>query len=288
MVDRRSFLAGISAGSLLVANAPGTSDAPGAARKVQDMGASQTTPDPRSTPGTGSPTIVLVHGAWADSTSWAGVIEGLSGDGLTLVAPANPLRGLLSDADYLVSFLASIEGPILLVGHSYGGAVMSIAAASSPNVVGLVYVAAYALDVGETLLNIANRFPVETLNQALRQVPIPGGTDDAPAIDVYLDRTLLPSVFAADVESAMQSVLAVTERPIAFAAFGEPAPAAAWTSLPSWALVATADMALGPAVPFMARRAGSTVTEIDSSHALPVSHPKAVIEVIRTALSTLA
>lgn len=288
MVDRRSFLAGVTAGSLLIASAPGTSSAAAAARKVQPMATPRATPGAQATPGTGAPTIVLVHGAWADGASWSGVIGGLSGDGLTVVAPANPLRSLLSDADDLASFLASIEGPVLLVGHSYGGAVMSIAAASASNVVGLVYVAAYALEIGETLLDIANQFPVETLNQALRQVPISGGTADAPAVDVYLDRALLPSVFAADVDPAMQTILAATERPIAFAAFGEPAPAAAWTSLPSWALVATADMALGPAVPFMAQRAGSTVTEIDSSHALPVSHPEAVVEVIRTAVASLA
>lgn len=288
MVNRRSFVSGATVGSFLIANAFGTSGAAIAAQEAQSMATPQATPGARSTPAASSPTILLVHGAWADGASWSGVISGLSDDGLTIIAPANPLRSLLGDSEYLASFLASIEGPVLLVGHSYGGAVMSIAAASAPNVVGLVYVAAYALDVGETLLDIATRFPVETLNQALRQVPIPGGTADAPAVDVYLDRTLLPSVFAADVDAATQAVLAATERPIAFAAFGEPAPAAAWTSLPSWALVATADQALGPAVPFMAQRAGSTVTELDSSHALPVSHPGAVIEVIRTAVASLA
>ncbi len=288
MIDRRTFLTGVSAGSLLMANALAPSNAAAAVRKVRSMAIAQATPGPQATPASGSPTVVLVHGAWADGASWSGVIAGLADDGLTIVAPANPLRSLLSDADYLVSFLASIDGPVLLVGHSYGGAGMSIAAVSAPNVIGLVYVAAYALEVGETLLDIATQFPVDTLNQALRQVPISGGTVDAPAVDVYLDRGLLPSVFAADVDPATQAVLAATERPIAFAAFGEPAPAAAWKSLPSWALVSSADMALGPAVPFMAQRAGSTITEIDASHASPVSQPDAVVTVIRTALASLA
>ncbi|MGB3328582.1 MAG: alpha/beta hydrolase, partial [Thermomicrobiales bacterium] len=156
----------------------------------------RSTPAPQASPaGTAPITVVLVHGAWADSSGWSGVIARLTDAGVAVVSPANPLRGLISDSDYLAAFLASIEGPILLVGHAYGGAVSSVAASSNPAVLGIVYVAAYALDEGETLLGIVNQFPVETLGNALRQVPIPGGTAENPALDVYLDRSLLPSVF---------------------------------------------------------------------------------------------
>ncbi len=289
MVDRRSLVVAAPASTIPMGGLTARSVAQSGAGPA--MSRRQATPDPESaTPETGTArplTVVLVHGAWADAASWSGVIQGLSEDNVTVVAPANPLRSLTSDAAYLASFLDSLEGPVLLVGHSYGGAVMSIAAAGSPNVVGLVYVAAYALEVGETLLDIANRYPVATLGPALRQVPIPGGTPENPAIDVYLDRAMLPSVFAADVEPAMQEVLAATQRPIAYVAFGEPAGAAAWKDLPSWALVATADQTLGSAVPAMAERAGSVVTPVDSSHAVPVARPADVVAIIRTAIASL-
>ncbi|TQF01635.1 alpha/beta hydrolase [Kitasatospora acidiphila] len=226
------------------------------------------------------PTVVLVHGAFADASSWAGVIAELQGHGVPVVAPPNPLRGLASDAAYTASVVAGIDGPVVLVGHSYGGAVITVAG-TAENVVGLVYIAAYALEEGESLGELQGRFPDSPLASSLRTAtyPVDGG---GSAVEVSVVPEAFPSVFAADVPEEVTRVLAVAQRPLAAAAFTEPAAAAAWRSKRSWALVAGADNAINPEVErFGARRAGATVVEADgASHAVAVSRPKFVADLI--------
>ncbi|KMS85179.1 alpha/beta hydrolase [Streptomyces regensis] len=231
-----------------------------------------------------SPTVVLVHGAFADAASWSGVIEELQSHGIPVIAPPNPLRGLASDAAYVASVAAQIDGPVVLAGHSYGGALITVAGVTE-NVVGLVYVAAYALEEGESLGELQGRFPLSPLVSNLKQwtYPVPGGE---PAVEVTIAEDAFPSVFAADVPAEVTKVLAAAQRPLAAAAFEETASAAAWKTKPSWALVAGADNAINPEVErFGAKRAGATIVEIEgASHAVAVSQPKAVAELIRDAV----
>ncbi|MFF1444322.1 alpha/beta fold hydrolase [Streptomyces sp. NPDC058295] len=231
-----------------------------------------------------TPTVVLVHGAFADAASWSGVIAELQGHGVPVVAPPNPLRGLASDAAYVASFAAQIDGPVILVGHSYGGALITVAG-TTENVVGLVYVAAYALAEGESLGELQGRFPLSTLVSNLKQwtYPVPGGE---PAVEVTITEDAFPSVFAADLPAGVTKILAASQRPLAAAAFEETATAAAWQTRPSWALIAGADEAINPEVErFGAQRAGATIVEIDgASHAVAVSQPKAVAELILDAV----
>ncbi|MEV5388576.1 alpha/beta hydrolase [Streptomyces sp. NPDC052721] len=231
-----------------------------------------------------TPTVVLVHGAFADAASWSGVIEELQSHGIPVIAPPNPLRGLASDAAYVASVASQIDGPVVLVGHSYGGALITVAGVTE-NVVGLVYVAAYALEEGESLGELQGRFPLSPLVSNLKQwtYPVPGGE---PAVEVTIAEDAFPSVFAADVPAEVTKVLAAAQRPLAAAAFEETASAAAWRTKPSWALVAGADNAINPEVErFGAKRAGATIVEIEgASHAVAVSQPKAVAELIRDAV----
>ncbi|CAM5240898.1 MULTISPECIES: alpha/beta fold hydrolase [Streptomyces] len=231
-----------------------------------------------------TPTVVLVHGAFADAASWSGVIEELQSHGVPVIAPPNPLRGLASDAAYVASVASQIDGPVVLVGHSYGGALITVAG-TTENVVGLVYVAAYALEEGESLGELQGRFPLSPLVSNLKQwtYPVPGGE---PAVEVTIAEDAFPSVFAADVPVEVTKILAAAQRPLAAAAFEEKAPAAAWKTKPSWALVAGADNAINPEVErFGAKRAGATIVEIEgASHAVAVSQPKAVAELIRDAV----
>ncbi|POX61770.1 alpha/beta hydrolase [Streptomyces sp. Ru62] len=231
-----------------------------------------------------TPTVVLVHGAFADAASWSGVIEELQSHGIPVIAPPNPLRGLASDAAYVASVASQIDGPVVLVGHSYGGALITVAG-TTENVVGLVYVAAYALEEGESLGELQGRFPLSPLVSNLKQwtYPVPGGE---PAVEVTIAEDAFPSVFAADVPAEVTRILAAAQRPLAAAAFEETASAAAWKTKPSWALVAGADNAINPEVErFGAKRAGATIVEIEgASHAVAVSQPKAVAELIRDAV----
>lgn len=231
-----------------------------------------------------TPTVVLVHGAFADAASWSGVIAELQGHGVPVVAPPNPLRGLASDAAYVASFAAQIDGPVILVGHSYGGALITVAG-TTENVVGLVYVAAYALAEGESLGELQGRFPLSMLVSNLKQwtYPVPGGE---PAVEVTIAEDAFPSVFAADLPAGVTKILAASQRPLAAAAFEETAAAAAWQTRPSWALIAGADEAINPEVErFGAQRAGATIVEIEgASHAVAVSQPKAVAELILEAV----
>ncbi|MFJ3307654.1 alpha/beta fold hydrolase [Streptomyces sp. NPDC086549] len=231
-----------------------------------------------------TPTVVLVHGAFADATSWSGVIAELQSQGVPVVAPPNPLRGLADDASYISSVASQIDGPVVLVGHSYGGALITVAG-TTENVVGLVYVAAYVLEEGESLGELQGRFPDSPLVSSLKQwtYPVAGGDR---AVEVTIAEDAFPSVFAADVPEDVTKVLAVAQRPLAVAAFEETASAAAWRTKPSWALVAGADHAINPDVQrFAAKRAGATVVEIGSaSHAVALSRPKEVAGLILEAV----
>ncbi|MCX4578332.1 alpha/beta hydrolase [Streptomyces sp. NBC_01571] len=233
---------------------------------------------------TSTPTALLVHGAFADAAGWSGVVAELQSHGVPVVAPPNPLRGLATDAAYVASVAAQIDGPVLLVGHSYGGAVITVAG-TAENVVGLVYVAAYVLEEGESLGELQGRFPDSPLGSSLRQTtyPVEGAE---PAVEVSIVPEAFPSVFAADVPEDVTKVLAVAQRPLAAASFTEPAGAAAWRTKPSWALVAGADRAINPEVErFGAQRAGATVVEVEgASHAVAVSQPKAVADLILDAI----
>ncbi|WP_327127610.1 alpha/beta fold hydrolase [Streptomyces sp. NBC_01727] len=233
---------------------------------------------------TSTPTVVLVHGAFADASSWSGVVAELQGDGIPVVAPANPLRGLASDAAYLASMAAQIEGPVVLVGHSYGGALITVAGMTE-NVVGLVYVAAYVLEEGESMAQLQGRFPDTPLVGSLKQWDYPVADGD-PAVELTIVREAFPSVFAADVPPDVTKVLAVSQRPLAASAFSETASAAAWKTKPSWALVAGADRGIDPEVQrFAAKRAGATIVEVEAaSHAVALSQPKEVADLIRDAV----
>ena len=228
------------------------------------------------------PTVVLVHGGFADASFWAPVVRELQARNVPVLAPANPLRSLAMDADYLASFVRQIDGPVLPVGHSYGGAVISVAGDAADNVVGLVYVAAFALDEGESLADIFAGFPPTPLAEAVRPstYPLPdGGT--AQELTIAPER--YRSAFAADVPAETTEVLSVMQRP--FAAFEDPAPTASWKTLPSWYAVATADNAIHPdAQRHMASRAGAETIEVEASHSIALSQPEAVVTLIQTAV----
>ena len=238
---------------------------------------------------TTEPTIVLVHGAFADGSSWNGVIQLLQQQGYTVVAPANPLRGLAADSAYLSSVLAQIEGPALLVGHSYGGAVITDAATGAGNVSGLVYVAAFSPDTDERLGDIAAGSKDSLLGTAQVQRDYPAGSSGEIAAELLVDPARFHEVFAADLPAEQAAVLAATQRPVAAAAFSDPCGPPAWKSLRSWAVVATADKAAGTdIVRSMAQRAGAETVEINGSHVIMVSHPEAVADVIVTAARSSA
>lgn len=233
------------------------------------------------------PTVVLVHGAFADASSWSPVVERLESAGYKVVAPANPLRGLIGDSTYLASVLKSIDGPIVLAGHSYGGAVISGAAAGNRNVRALVYVAAFMPDAGETLGALSARFAPSDLGSAQRPVPYRDGSGSG--VDVYIRDSAFRKVFAADLPASTTRLMAAEQRPIALRAFTDKAPGAAWRTIPSWALVAAGDHAINPALErFEAKRAGSHTVEIDSSHVAMLSHPDDVARLIREAADSTA
>jgi len=235
------------------------------------------------------PTIVLVHGAFADGSSWAGVIQRLQQQGYTVVAPANPLRGVLADSAYLASLLGQIDGPVLLAGHSYGGAVISNAAASAPNVMGLVFVAAFAPDEGERLGEVTPSSKDSILNTALVQYSYPSGPEGETAAEFGINPALLREAFAADLPEEQTALMAATQRPIAAAAFSDASGPAAWKKLPSWAVVATGDKAAGAdLVRSMAQRAGADIVEVEGSHVIMISQPQAVTDHILAAARAVA
>ncbi|MER6826799.1 alpha/beta hydrolase [Streptosporangium sp. NPDC000563] len=234
------------------------------------------------------PTVVLVHGAFAESASWNGVVADLRRRGYPVIAVANPLRGLREDAAYLRSVLDSLTGPIVIAGHSYGGSVMSEAADGADGVVALVYIASFNLEVGESTGELAARFPGGELGPALYQVPYPaagGGT----GTDLYIRQDGFREVFAADVDPGTAALMAATQRPIEANALADKATRAAWKTIPSWTMVTTQDLAIpAESMRFMAKRAGSTTVEIDASHAVTVSQPAAVADLIDAAARATA
>jgi pimeloyl-ACP methyl ester carboxylesterase len=191
------------------------------------------------------PTIVLVHGAYADASSWNGVIERLQQQGYTVIAAANPLRGVTSDSAYIASLLGQIDGPVLLAGHSYGGAVITNAATSAPNVAGLVFVAAFAPDEGETLGEVENGSKDSVLGTALVQYTYPAGPGGQTAVEFAINPAQIREAFAADLPPETTALMAATQRPAAAAAFTDASGPPAWKKLPSWAVVATGDKAAG-------------------------------------------
>lgn len=234
-------------------------------------------------PAAAKPTIVLVHGAFADASGWNDVIIRLQKRGYTVLAPPNPLRGLTSDAAYLAAFLATVPGPIVLVGHSYGGAVITNAARENPNVEALVYVAAYALAEGETVAaaNELGGGSTDLLDHVIIR-PFPGAAEgDA---DVYVEPRAFRRIFAQDLPRRLTAAMAAGQRPGAFAALITPSGAPAWADVPSWYLVSADDNLIPPqAQRAMARRAGARTSEVDSSHVSMMSHPRRVTRLIVTA-----
>ena len=225
-------------------------------------------------------TVVLVHGAFADGSSWNGVIERLQAKGVQVTAPPNPLRGIVYDSAYVESVIEQIDGPVLAVGHSYGGAMISNLTAD--NVVGLVFVAAFATDEDEALGAVTPTSKDSVLNAALAPRKYPQGTEFAIAPEKFRD------AFAADLPPAQTALMAATQRPIAETAFSEKSGPPAWKSRPSWAVVATGDKAAGAdLIRSMAERAGAKITELEGSHVIMISQPEAVAEVILTAAASV-
>ena len=244
------------------------------------------TAQPSAQPGL-QPTVVLVHGAFADASSWNGVIERLQQQGCTVVAPANPLRGVATDSAYLASVVNQLDGPVLLVGHSYGGAVITNAAATG--VVGLVFVAAFAPDEGERLGDVEASSKDSVLNSALVQRQYPTGQGTETATEFAIDPALFREAFAADLPTEQTAVMAATQRPVAASAFTDVSGPPAWKMLPSWAVVATGDKAAGSdVVRSMAQRAGADILEVEGSHVIMVSQPQAVTDVILQAVAAVA
>jgi pimeloyl-ACP methyl ester carboxylesterase len=232
-------------------------------------------------------TVVLVHGAFADASSWNGVVERLQAADVQVAAPPNPLRGISIDSAYMASFLQQIPGPVLAVGHSYGGAVISNAATEADNVVGLVYVAAFAPDEGETLGEIEGGSKDSVLMSALVPLQYPTGNGET-ATEFAIDPAKFHDAFAADLPAEQTAVMAATQRPAAELGFSEQSGPPAWKTKPAWAVVATGDKAAGAdVVRSMAERAGATITEVEGSHVIMVSQPEAVTDVIKTAAAAV-
>jgi pimeloyl-ACP methyl ester carboxylesterase len=231
-------------------------------------------------------TVVLVHGAFADGSSWSGVIERLQKKGVRVTAPANPLRGVAIDSAYVASVIEQIPGPVLAVGHSYGGAVITNAASNADNVVGLVYVAAFAPDEGETLGEVEAGSKDSVLNSAL--VPGPYPTNGGTATEFAIDPAKARAAFAGDLSDEQAALIAAVQRPASELAFSDKSGPPAWKKLPCWAVVATGDKAAGTdVVRAHAQRAGANITEVEGSHVIMISQPQAVAEVIEAALASV-
>jgi pimeloyl-ACP methyl ester carboxylesterase len=234
------------------------------------------------------PTVVLVHGAFADASSWNGVIGLLQSKEIPVTAPVNPLRGISADSAYLSSVFSQIEGPILAVGHSYGGAVITNAATDAENVVGLVYVAAFAPDEGELLGEVEAGSKDSVLNPALVPRSYPTA-DGGSATEFYIDPAKAHEAFAGDLSEQQAALIAATQRPVSELAFSEPNGPPAWKHLPSWAVVSTGDKAAGTDVTrSMAERAGAEITEAEGSHVIMVSQPGIVTDVILAAVAAVS
>ena len=236
-----------------------------------------------------NPTVVLVHGAFADGSSWSPVVERLRAQGVDALAVANPLRGLALDGDYVAGVVNQIDGPVVLVGHSYGGPVITHAGSKAANVKALVFVAAFGVDRGDSALGSVEGFPPVELGTSLvpRQYPLGDGTDT----EFFIDQEKFAGVFAADLPAEVTATLAVSQRPIAQGALGEPLGVEpAWRTLPSWFAVATADHAIDPdSQRAAAKRLSATTVELEGgSHAIAVSRPDEVTALIVEAVRSVA
>jgi len=230
------------------------------------------------------PTFVLVHGAFADASGFGGVIRELESAGHTVVAPPNPLRGVGFDAATVGAVAGAIDGPVVLVGHSYGGAVIGQASAGLDNVTALVFLAAFGLDVGESCISVQQPFPPPLLNSTNAPTPY-AAVGAAQGPDVYVAKERFRETFCADVPVDMADVMFATQRPLAFAALNENATAAGWKTKPNWFLVSEHDNAISPdAERFMAKRMGATTETIDGSHTAFIAKPVAVAAFILKAL----
>jgi pimeloyl-ACP methyl ester carboxylesterase len=228
------------------------------------------------------PTIVLVHGAFADASGWSGVISRLQAKGYTAVAPSNPLRGVAADAAYIKSYLSTISGPIVLVGHSYGGVVITNAATGNPNVKALVYVAAYAPDQGETAAGLGALIPGGLVGPSTLDIrPFPT-SDGQTALEGTIKTDVFHKIFAADLPRSETDVMAASQRPAALAALSEPTGVPAWRAIPSWYIVPGADLAIGTKLErYMAKRMQAHTTQIaGASHAVMISQPARTARVI--------
>jgi pimeloyl-ACP methyl ester carboxylesterase len=261
-VSRRTVLAGVAATGAAVA-AVSASGSPAAAH------------------GRGpKPTIVLVHGAFADGAGWSEVITRLTHDGYTALAPANPLRGVASDAAYLKSFLATISGPIVLVGHSYGGFVITNAATGNPNVKALVYIAAFAPAFDEAVGGLTQKFDGSLLdpNTSIDFRPWAGGYDG------YVKKDVFRTIFAGDLPRSTTDVLWATQRPADASTLQDHSAEPAWKTIKSYFLVASQDNLIPPALQrFMAKRAGAYTVEVKASHVAMISQPRATADLIKKA-----
>jgi len=240
-----------------------------------------------------SQTIVLVHGAWADGSSWNGVISRLQADGYTVWAVPNPLRGLSSDAAYVASILNTITSPIILVAHSYGGAVITNAATGNPNVKALVYIDGFAPDEGETGFQLLGMPPPPGQSAScvsvdvLKSVPYPGAQNGD--VDLYIKPEVYPSCFANTLPAKQAAVLAASQRPITFSAGVEPSGIPAWKTIPSWYLVGTLDNVIPPYLQiFMAERANAHIVQVKAPHPSMITDPNAVANLIETAAQAVA
>jgi pimeloyl-ACP methyl ester carboxylesterase len=230
------------------------------------------------------PRIVLLHGAWADTSSWDGVIRRLQADGYTVYAPPDPLQGLPYDTAYLADFLHTIPGPIVLVGHSYGGAVITNAATGNPQVKALVYVDAFVPAQGQSLAQLLASHPGSCAVPAnLKVVPFPGAPSGVG--DAYIKQSVFPSCMADGLPATEAHVLAVTQLPIATIALTQKSGVPAWKTIPSWAVVGTADHAIPlPLQLAMAHRAHAHITKVDAPHLSMISSPRTVTNVILQAV----
>ena len=244
--------------------------------------AALTASDAHAQPSAPKPTVVLVHGAFAESASWDGVVSRLLAKGYPVIAVANPLRGVRVDAAYVGTVIDGIPGPVVLVGHSYGGTVITNAATDKKNVKALVYVAGFAPEAGESAADLVGKYPGSTLGPTLAPPTVLADGSK----DLYIQQSKFHDQFAADLPLPQTKLMAVAQRPIVESAFGEPSGPPAWKSVPSWFIFGTRDKNIPPALqPFMAERAGAkkVVDVKGASHVVMTSHPDLVFNLIQEA-----
>ncbi len=249
-----------------------------------------------STASNSAQTIVLVHGAWADGAGWSGVTSRLQSDGYTVWVVPNPLRGLSSDAAYVASILKTIPGPIILVAHSYGGAVITNAATGNPNVKALVYIDGFAPDQGETALQLASMPPPPGASSScvlgdpstiFNAVPYPGAQNGD--VDLYIKPNVFPSCFANTIDAEQAAILAASQRPVTLSALEEPSGTPAWKTIPSWYLVGTLDKVIPPYLQmFMAERANAHIVQVKAPHPSMITDPQDVTKLIESAAQAVS